>query len=86
MGVFPKCYTEFSDKNICQYSKRAQAYNPATSCVRDQDATTAPSRHMWEIGTLNWAHIMLQWFTRFPEFVEFDESSVPFRKNSNKLI
>ena len=24
IGVFPKCFTEFSDKNICHYSKRAQ--------------------------------------------------------------
>ena len=23
-GVFPKCFTEFSDKNICHYSKRAR--------------------------------------------------------------
>ena len=25
---------------------------------------------MWEIGSLNWAKFMLQWFTRFPEFSE----------------
>ena len=30
---------------------------------------------------------MLQWFVRFPKFTEiteFNESSVPFRKNTNK--
>ena len=27
MGVFPKCFTEFSDKNICHYSKRAWTCN-----------------------------------------------------------
>ena len=44
---------------------------PATPCVRNQDATTVPSRHMWETGSLNWAQFMLQWFIRFPEFSEF---------------
>ena len=46
---------------------------PATSCVRDQDATTVPARHMWETGSLNWAQFMLHWFIRFPEFTEFSE-------------
>ena len=44
-------FAEFSDKNICQYNKRAQTCHPATSCVRDQDATTAPARHMWATGS-----------------------------------
>ena len=26
---------------------------------------------------------MLQWFIKFPEFFEFNQSSDPFRKNSN---
>ena len=26
---------------------------PATSCLRDQDAITAPARHMLETGSLN---------------------------------
>ena len=85
-GVFPKCFNEFSDKNICHYSKRTRACHPATSCVRDQDATAAAGRHMWETGSFNWAQFMLQWLIRFPEFVEFtefNESSAPFRKNSN---
>ena len=49
----------------------AQTCHPATSCVRDQDATTAPARYMWETGSLNWAQFILQWFIRFPEFSEF---------------
>ena len=40
-------FSEFSvsDKNICHYSKRAQTCHPGTSCVRDQDATTASARN-----------------------------------------
>ena len=44
-GVFPKCFTkfaEFSDKNICHYSKRARTFHPVTPFIRDQDATTIP--------------------------------------------
>ena len=63
--------------------KRTRTCHPATSCVRDQHATTVPARHMWEIGSLNWAQFMLQWFISFSEFTEFSESSAPFRKNSN---
>ena len=64
--------------------KRTRTCHSPTSCVRDQHATTAPARHMWETGSLNWAQFMLQWFIRLPEFefTEFSESSVPFRKNS----
>ena len=35
---FPTC-----DKKICNYNKRGWTCHPATSCVRDQDATTAPA-------------------------------------------
>ena len=66
-------FNEFSVKNICHYNKRAQTCHPTTSCVRDQDATTAPARHMWETGSLNWPQFMLQWFIRFPEVTEFSE-------------
>ena len=44
-NVFPE-FTEFSDKNICNYSNRTRTCHPATSWVRDQDATTAPTQHM----------------------------------------
>ena len=36
-------FAEFSDKYICHYSKGIE---PVTSCVRDQDATTALARHI----------------------------------------
>ena len=39
-------FAEFNDKNIFHYSERARTCHPANSCVRDQDATTAPARHM----------------------------------------
>ena len=68
---------------IFDYSKMIRTCYTATSCVRDQDATTAPVWHMWETGSLNSAQFMLQWFISFPEFAEFSESSAPFRKNSN---
>ena len=38
---------------------------PATFCVRDHDATTAPAWRMWETGSLNWAQFILQWFSDF---------------------
>ena len=50
-----------------------KGFKPATSCARDQDATTAPARHRWETGSLNWSQFMLQWFIRFPKFTEFTE-------------
>ena len=58
---------------------------PATSCVRDQDATTVSARHIWTPRSLNWTQFMLEWFTRFPEFAEFsefNESSAPLREKS----
>ena len=60
----------FSDKNICHYSKRAQTCHTATSCVRDQNATTAPGTHTLETGSLNLLKFMFQWFIKFPEFIE----------------
>ena len=60
-----------------------KGFQPATTSVRDQNATTAPARHAWKTGSLNWGQFMLQWFIRFPEFAEFTESSAPFRKNCN---
>ena len=84
LSVFTE-FTEFSDKNICHYNKRARTCPPDTSCVRDQDATTAPPRHMWETGSLNWAQFMLQWFIRFPEIAEFSEFLFHLGKTQLKL-
>ena len=61
--VFFKCFRWIcwiQWQNICHYSKKAQTCHPATSCVTDQDAITGPARHMWETGSLNWAHFMLR--------------------------
>ena len=71
-----------------KYFHYLKGLKPATSCVRDQDASTAPARQMWETGSLNRGQFMLQWFIRFPEFNEFtyfNERSAPFRKKSNKI-
>ena len=73
IGVFHKSLTEIIT---------VKGLEPATSCVREQDVTTVPSRHMWETGSLNWSWFMIQRFIKFPEFAEFSESSAPFRKNS----
>ena len=81
--VFPKCFhwiQRIQWQNICHYCKGAQNCHPATSCVRDQDATTVSARHMWETGSLNWSHFMLQRFIRFPEIVEFVEFFSHLRK------
>ena len=74
----PTLWTEFlthaceniTFKNICHYSK---GFKPANSCVRHQDATTAPLRHMWETRSLHFPQFMLQWFIRSPEYAEFIE-------------
>ena len=58
-----------------------KGFEPATSCVSDQDATAVPARHKWKTRSLNWVQFMLQWFTRFPEIFEFNESSAPQKKH-----
>ena len=77
---FPKCFTKFSVTKV--FVITVKGLEPATSCVRDHDATRAPARHMWETGSFNWSQLMLPWFSIFPEFAEFNESSAPFKKNS----
>ena len=53
---------------------------PAISYVRDQDATTVPARYMSKTGSLNQTPIH-SCFSDLSDFPEFNESSVPFRKN-----
>ena len=86
IGLFPKCFSLNSANSVTKIYdiKRTRTCHSATSCVRDKHATTVPARHMWDIGSLNWAQCMLQWFISFSEFTEFSESSGPFRKNSNR--
>ena len=54
IGVFPKCFHRIQWQKCLLTVK---GFEPATSCVRDQGVTTAPARHMWETGSLNWAPI-----------------------------
>ena len=65
-GVFPKYFHWIRwiqwTKN-CRYSKRIRTCHSATSFVRDQDATSAPARHMWETGILSQTQFMLQWLS-----------------------
>ena len=77
MKFFLNVYTEFSDKI---FVIRVKGLKPVTSCVRVQDATTAPARHIWETVSWNWAHV------EFAEITEFNESSAPFRKNSIESV
>ena len=55
------------DSSFCIYQSLLPSLklsHPATSFVRDQDATTLPARHVSEAGYLNWAQFVLQWFVR----------------------
>ena len=54
-------FTEFSELRDILSLKW---FEPVTSCDRDQDATTAPARHSWETGSVNW-----------PQFIPFRENS-----------
>ena len=77
-------FTEFAQLSDKKYLllKRLKL---ATSCVRYQDATTAPASHMWKTGSLNSAQFILQWFIRLSEFTDitkFNECSPTFMKNS----
>ena len=79
---FPE-FAEFSDKIFVITVK---GFEPATCCVGHQDVIAMPARHMWEMGSLNRAQFMLQWFIRFrecAEFTEFNESSDPLKKITN---
>ena len=68
----------FSQNSAKIFVFTLKGLEPTTSCVRDQDATIVPARHMLETGSLDSAQFMLQWFIRFLEFTkltEFSESS-----------
>ena len=43
----------FSLNSVKNIFVTVNGLEPATSCVREQDATTAPTRHMGETGSLN---------------------------------
>ena len=48
-----------------------KGFEPANSCIRHQNASTAPAIHICETGSLNWPQFMLQWYIGSPEFTEF---------------
>ena len=77
--VFPKCFHWIPWIQI--FVITVKGFKPATSCIRDQDVTTAPARLMWETRSLKWPQFMLQWFIWFPEFAEFTEFSFNLGKN-----
>ena len=68
-GVFPKCFS--LNSAVTKKFMTLKGLEPAISCVRDQHATTAPGRHIWETGSSNWAQFTFQWFISFSEFSEF---------------
>ena len=75
-------FTEFSDKNICHYSKRAQTCHPATSYARDQDAITALARHVRDkIFKLNPIHASVIYQIPWIQWIPF-----PFCENSIVLL
>ena len=49
MEFFLNVITEFSGKNICHYNKGLE---PAISCLRDQDASTAPADRIFQLSPI----------------------------------
>ena len=43
---FLNVFTEFSKFGDKKFAIKVKGLEPATSCVRDQDATTVPARHV----------------------------------------
>ena len=58
-GVFPTCFhwNQWIQKQKYLSSKGLKL---ATSCARQQDATTVPTQHIWETESLNWTQFMLR--------------------------
>ena len=73
-------FTEFAESVIKIFVIIVKGLKPAISCIRDQDASKTPARHMCETWSLNTPHFMLQWFIRFTEFAEFTEFPFNLRK------
>ena len=48
-GVFPNCFHWIQWQKYLSLKGR----EPATSCLRDQGATTVPARHLWETESFN---------------------------------
>ena len=63
-------FSEFSDKNVCHYSKRAWTCH---LLCKTSGCSHRPARHRWETESLNSAQFILQWLIRFPEFADVSE-------------
>ena len=77
---FLNFFIEFGDKIFVITVK---GFEPATTCVRDQDAATVPARQMWETGSLNWAPSHASVIYQIPWIRWIHWISVPFTENSN---
>ena len=74
-------FTEFVNKNICHYSKRDRTCHPTTCCVRDQEATTVPARHVRDrIFRLSPTHASVNHQILRNSWIQWIH--VPFRENS----
>ena len=87
IGVFPKCFhAEFSDKNICHYSKRAQTCHllcKRPGCYHSTSKTHLKGR-IFKLSPIH-ASVFKIRFPEFAEFTEFKESSAQFKKNSIEI-
>ena len=70
----------FLEKYSSLQQKGSNPYQPATSCVRDQHATTAPATSLRE-RNFKLIPIDDSMIMSFPEFAEFSKIYAPFRKN-----
>ena len=59
-----------------------KGFEPATSCIRDQDGSTEPARHSWGTRSLNLLPIYATVIYQIPRIRWIHWISVPSRKNS----
>ena len=64
-GISPKSFYLNSANSVTKniFVITGKGLKPGTSCVRDQDSTTAATRHIWEAWSLKWAQFMLEWLS-----------------------
>ena len=67
---------------MVKYFCNKRVFEPATSCVRNQDATTVPARHVRDKILNLKIQFMLQRFLSFSEFAEFTQFPFHLGKNS----
>ena len=79
LEFFLNVFSEFSDKNICHYSKRTrtcQLFCERPECYHSASKTHVRGR-IFKLSSIHTSVIF-----KFSEFVEFSESSALFKKNS----